>query len=594
MRPTLPDDRPASVGRAQRWASSRLSGRGTRVPPMAAAVLVALGVYGFLVLLVWPVITDGNRLMGDAQTDAAFMEHQAYALRHSHHPSYFMHFKAGLFYPVFAFYGGTLFTFGGAISLVVGSGMAAQAIVYVLALAAAYGGWLWLARMAGLRSWKAHAPAILYVTAPYVLTNANVRQDLAETVATSALPLLIASALSVLRADRLRAGPAIALAGSTIAIGGSHNLTLLWATTLCCLAVPILLAAVPQARHMVTRPGLLRVLCVVVPAMAVNAWYLFPDLAYYSHTVIAQRIDEWRTSVRAVSPAIDAEHLFSIRRKSGFPGSDFIVALPVLATAWALVVGVVAVRRWQQPWARTLVILMLLTAVVVVVMTHPRVITVLPDPWLMIQFSYRLETFVLLGICGGVIAALVLLQPSGVQRWLTLLLLPILAFSVLGALNQVRDVPRFASKVPWTIENIITFSTGDFADASLKVRPPEPAPIVAFTREQVHQDRLDVTVRAQPRQIIYMDLMSIPQMVDIKGARVVGRWAQQPLSAEWQPYYYLALRIDDDATPGKAHITVREAQTLPIVGGRIITILGLLGLAANAVVIVRGRRRREG
>ena len=52
-------------------------------------------------------------------------------------------------------------------------------------------------------------------------------------------------------------------------------------------------------------------------------------------------------------------------------------------------------------------------------------------------------------------------------------------------------------------------------------------------------------------------------------------------------------KINQDATPGKAHIVIREANSLPIVGGKIISVLGLLGLAANAAVIARGGRRRR-
>jgi hypothetical protein len=82
-------------------------------------------------------------------------------------------------------------------------------------------------------------------------------------------------------------------------------------------------------------------------------------------------------------------------------------------------------------------------------------------------------------------------------------------------------------------------------------------------------------------------------MIDVQGARVVGRWVAPPYGSGWQPRWYLALRIDDDATPGRAHVVIREARTLPIVGGRIISILGLLGLAANAAVIARSHRRRR-
>ena len=83
-------------------------------------------------------------------------------------------------------------------------------------------------------------------------------------------------------------------------------------------------------------------------------------------------------------------------------------------------------------------------------------------------------------------------------------------------------------------------------------------------------------------------------MLDIQGAKVVGRWAQPVPRPGWQPRWFLALRVDDDATPGKAHISVREARTLPIVAGRIVSLLGLLGLAAIAVAIVRGRHQVSG
>ena len=39
---------------------------------------------------------------------------------------------------------------------------------------------------------------------------------------------------------------------------------------------------------------------------------------------------------------------------------------------------------------------------------------------------------------------------------------------------------------------------------------------------------------------------------------------------------------------------IREAQTLPIVGGKILSLLGLLGLAANAVVIGRAAVAGDG
>jgi hypothetical protein len=563
------------------------------VAPTVRAWATALGVAVLLVLLTWPLITHGSRLRGDAITDAWFIAHQADSLRQSHHPSLFIHSATGIFYGAFAFYGGTLMAFAGVISLIVGSAMAAQAIVYVLALAAAYGGWFWLARMAGLRFWPAHAPALLFVTAPYVVSNVAGRQDLAESVATAVIPLLLASAISVLRADRLRGGPCAALAMSTTLVGGSHNLTLLWATTILGLALPILFARAPQARQMVTRRGLLRVLAVMVPAMAVNAWYLLPDLAYHSDTVIAQKIDVWRALVRTPSPAIDREHLFALGRPSSIATWGLVATLPVLTVAWVLIAAVAVRKRWRDAWAQTLMILSLLSVGMAIVMTHPRLISALPDPWQMIQFSYRLETFVLFGICGAVIAALVLLGPD-THRWLTALLLAVLALSVLGALKQVHDVPRRPSNLSWTTDSLAVFSTGDFADASVTPQPQDAPPRqLTFKRSDVHRDRLDTTLRARPGDIVHLNLMAISQMIDVQGARVVGRWMAPPYGSGWQPRWYLALQLDDDATPGRAHVVIREARTLPIVGGRIISIIGLLGLVANAAVIARGATRRR-
>jgi hypothetical protein len=557
---------------------------------VVVTLLTAVAVCGLLVVLVWPLFTVGSRLTGDAIPHAAFIEHQAQSMRQGVLPSLFQHNMAGIFYAVFAFYGGTLFAIAGAISLVAGSPMGAQAVVYVLALGAAYGGWFWMARMAGVGYWAAHAPALLYVTAPYVMTNVNSRQDLTETVATSMLPLLLASAVSVMRADRLRAGPTAALAGSTIVLGGSHNLTLLWATTILAITLPFLILGVPQARHMIRRRGLLRVLAVAVPAMAVNAWYMIPNLAYHSHTVIAQRIEEWRAAVLDMNASINAEHLFSIGPSSPFPDSGFSATLPMLAIAWVLIAAVLAHRQWRQAWGRTLLFLSVAVVAVVVVMTHPRAITAFPDPWVMIQYSYRLETYALFGICSAVIAALALLRNTN-HRWVTALLLPIVAFSVIGAITQIRDVSRYPADVVWSNDRLVLFSSSDFADASLKDRSAEVRRIVVFSAGKVHRDRVDLTVRARPREIVNTDLMAIPPMIDIQGAHVVGQWARTPLNAGWLPYRYLTLQIDDDATPGKAHITIRPARPLPVVSGQIITILGLLGLTACAVVIVRGRRR---
>jgi hypothetical protein len=561
--------------------------------PTVRTTATVLGVAALLVLLTWSLLTDASHLVADFAADTWMISHQAEALRHGTFPALSLTTVSAAFYPVFAFYGGTLFAFGGMIALLVGSAVAAQTIVYLLALAAAYGGWLWLARMAGLRSWQAHAPAILYLTAPYVLTNINVREDLAEVVATSMIPPMVAATLSILRADRLKAGPAAALAASTIFFGGSHNLTLLWGTTILAISSVIVAATVPQARNLVTKRGTLRILAIVIPAMAVNAWYLLPGLAYHADTVIANNIGEWRAVLRGHRPELAVQHLLGLRHPGGLPRSELSTTLPVLAIAWVAVAAVVS-APWRGAWARMLSVLVLLTAGLLTLMVNPRWILALPDPWILIQFSFRLETFVLFGICGSVIVVLRLLDRD-VHRWLIGILLPILMLSVISAAVLKPHIPRSSYRPTTNIDLFAAAGIGDYADGTLRKLPTDQRkPVLRIKRADLKQGRLVGDLPATPGALIYTNVLSPSRMIHVEGAHVVARWSQ-PWWSGWQDHWALVLKIDQNATPGKAHVVIREARSLPIVSGRIISILGLLGLLANATVIARAgwRRRRH-
>ena len=72
-------------------------------------------------------------------------------------PTYFLHTtETGLFYPQFAFYGGSLFVATGALAIALGSAWAAFVAVLVVAVAAVYGGMVWIGS-AGL-GWLAREP----------------------------------------------------------------------------------------------------------------------------------------------------------------------------------------------------------------------------------------------------------------------------------------------------------------------------------------------------------------------------------------------------------------------------------------------------
>ena len=133
---------------------------------------------------------------------------QDHAISAQGHPTFFLHTaqqSGGVFDPFFMFYGGTLYAVTGALSALLGhSPRVAYVISILLGVAASYGGLLWLARQLGARTWMAHAPAVAFVGGAYYVTNLYGRGAWPEFVATAAIPLLVASGLSVARSRRPR------------------------------------------------------------------------------------------------------------------------------------------------------------------------------------------------------------------------------------------------------------------------------------------------------------------------------------------------------------------------------------------------------
>ena len=134
------------------------------------------------------------------------------AIKANHLPSLFLNYPYGVLYPEYAFYGGTLYALTGTLSLALGNTpVATYVLTYLLGFAAAYGGWYWIARMVGLGRWWSHVPGLVFITSAYYLTLIYARGDWPEYIAVSTIPLMVASGLSVLRADRLRLWPALVL-----------------------------------------------------------------------------------------------------------------------------------------------------------------------------------------------------------------------------------------------------------------------------------------------------------------------------------------------------------------------------------------------
>jgi hypothetical protein len=545
------------------------------------AVAEALAVTALLLWITRRLFLDGDQLDRDFANDAWYARHQAEALRDGHLPSLFLSQSRSAFYPIFAFYGGTLFVVFAAVSLVTGNALVAEAIVYVAALAAAYGGWLWLARMAGVRRWLAHAPAIAYVTAPYVITNIYARQDLVETVATAMMPLMVAAAISVGRAERLRAGPVAALAVATILFTGSHNLTLLFGTLFLVLLGLLVVAAVPAARTLVGRRGALRVLVVVVPAVAVNAWFLLPDLFYASHTAIAQRTEAARALLRVDADEFSLGHLLTPGRPDAAEASGY--TLPVLVLVWAVLALIAARPPRRSPLVRLFAVLAALTLAIVVLIPHADVVAALPSPVVLLQSAGRLVTFAVFGICALLLVALAAARRPG--RALSAALVAVLALGTVQALGQAGNVVLATGPTTPPIDDVTTFGLGDYADAGLPiVTPPANAPSTTLGFANVRRNRAELTISAAPGTMFLTNLMGPAAMLHAEGVRFVARWAV-PSPEGWQRRWYLVAQIDPGATGTRHRVVITPARSAPIVAGRVISVLGLAGLLALAAVI---------
>jgi hypothetical protein len=569
---------PASAGRAAR-ARPRSPRWLTVVGGIALAGLI-------IVICLWTAFHAKTFVFDDWFIHEWYIWHQEGALRAQGRPSLFAHDRLGVFDPHFAFYAGTLYTIAAVPALVIGH-HAAYLLTWALAFAMAYGAWFWLARQAGLGPWASHVPGALFVTSTWYVSAVYVLGSWPQTTAFGALLLSLAAIFSILRADRLKPLPALALAVGTILYTGSHNLTLVWATTVLVIVGTVAFAVIPSLRSLITRQGLLRIAVVAVPAAMVNAWFMLPALVYQSDTVIASNVAAAHNMLRGTMAGTTPEHLFDLGRGRVDPlYPRLAVQLPVLATAW-IVAGLVIVRpRRGSPWLRTALLLLAVAVATWALMTRGSLVLELPRPYNMLQNLFRLEAYINLAIGGALIATLVLLRRAGPRRRLwAWVIAAILVVSVVQAREQSRD-PLLAGPL-WTALPYLTkvpkHATVDYTDATpLLYTPDRPLKHVQFSQAVAErEDRVEATVNAQPGDFVSSNLKVSPKLVNVAGASIVAR----------SQFGNAFLEIAPGAKPGAARIVVTTAHPWPVSLGRVLTLLGLLGLLAVGAALLRREMR---
>jgi len=565
-------------------------------PPLARSAVAAGGVLIVLAAVAWPLLFTNATFNNDWLNHLWYMWHQSLAIRADHLPSLFLNYSRGIFYPIYAFYGGTIYALAGTLSLMLGDApLETYILTYFLGFAAAYGGWYWLARSFGVRGWQAHVPGLVFVTSASYLTMIYALGDWPEFLAVSVMPLMIAAGLSVLRGPRLRFGPALALVASSVVFFGSHLLTTIWGSTILIIVAAAILACVPEARRSVSRAGVLRVAALVVPALLVSAWFLLPAVAYESHTVIARSYLSYRALLRKTMYAVAARHLFTFSRARS---SDTILtlSLPILAISWVLAsIAILTRTRRAGAWMRALLIIAGATVLLLTVMTHGGLILALPRFYATIQFSFRLESFVLLGICGAMLVVLVIARDGEPRlRYWTWLLAPIAVVSVMGAIEQTdahtAGRSRDTALASYATPAYKPPAPLDYIDGRLPIHR-EPLPRVDFPIATVASEgRLSEVVRVPPGGLLATNIRAGSDLVDVEGARIVGTDLRADDVLEVTPGAAVPASGAGMAAP-TATISVAPANRLPVVAGQLLSLIALVVVVGElAFVAARGIR----
>jgi hypothetical protein len=239
-------------------------------------------------------------------------------------------------------------------------------------------------------------------------------------------------------------------------------------------------------------------------------------------------------------------------------------------------------------WMRVLLIITGATIALGVFMTHAGLVLALPRAYAMLQFSFRLESFVLLGISGAVLAVLVMTRDGGprLQRW-TWLLAPVAAVSVIGAVEQTRAHPQGLSRSTTALAsylNPLPEHPGqiDYVYAPLALYA-ERMPLVQFPIATVaSRGRASAVARVPPNRLVASNIRAGPNLVSVTGAKIVGIDKQFDDVLELTP---------TDGPQSTATVSVAPADPLPVAAGRTISLIALIVIAGElGVIAVRSVR----
>jgi hypothetical protein len=523
------------------------------------------------------------------------------------HPVYFANTTTlGAFYPLFAFYGGPLYTYTGAVSeLLGGQAEVAFILLTMLAILGVYGSVLWLGREFGLRGLTAHAPALVAVTSAYYITNLYGRGDWTEFMATSSLAPLVASGVHLARSERWRAFPMAIFVASVVLLTSGHNITLLWGTTIGVAALLFvwLVQGAPRRlpyRRLAMLGGL------GLMGALINAWYLLPDVTFAGQVAVAHAEPTssavWRMSKMFNLPEI---LLYPFRR---VPSQSSTPALYVQAPDWFIVWGLLAAalllrhaavsRALRRLWVSMFVILVAILGMIMLKLFWRFVYY----PFSEIIIPYRLCTYVFYATAGLVLIAALALQRVAARgdsqrtvRGLWTALAGVAAVSICLCVWQLwvpntRFSESYANRsgalASATTMPASWYAIGDYSDWQVKLAVAPANRQLLIPPGAVQGDRFDAWMNVPAgSQPIQTNIAGGSYIVHIGGLRVVGRTRED-----------LAVVKRIAGGSGPVHVVVETTRSTAGELGRTIssvTLLATFAVLAYAALRPRWARARS-
>ena len=328
-------------------------------------------------------------------------------------------------------------------------------------------------------------------------------------------------------------------------------------------------------------------------ATAANAWFLLPDLSYAQRTLItksgfSQEISGWFSA-----PGNLLTPLRHTPKESTTP--DLFTQLPILVMLWVIGLSVLALREpVSAAWRRFIAgIVVVCSALLLLLMTDWSWRAV-PEFLTYLQFTFRLETYILLCLALLVIASLVWLQQAaaGTQRAAYAVLAVVLTMNAGLAIWQVWHAPsvylpdRHDTFVSTTQLPKTWYDPGLFRDQSERIVPGAPdTPQVIIPPDAGARDRTVVVPTPAGVRDVTTNLATGPYLLDVDGAEPIGR----------TPSGWLVLRRPkDEIAETTMRLRLSTQEGVPVVAGRWITRLALIGMVGVlGITILQSGRRRE-